>query len=79
MDIRVQEMFPDTKGIPETGTDTQIPGPPSKLHLVHRRIKVCLRWRTNTMQRQRRPPHHISKWTISRITIKLGNTHKGGL
>ena len=25
MDTRVQEMFPDTKGILETGTDTQIP------------------------------------------------------
>ena len=50
MDNRVREMFPDTEGIPETGTDTQIPRPPSKLHLVHRCIKVCLRWRTNTTQ-----------------------------
>ena len=79
MDNGVQEMFPDTEGIPETGTETQIPRPPSQLHLVHRRIKVCLRWHTNTTQRRSRPPHHICKWTISRITIKLGNTHKGGL
>ena len=76
---RVREMFPDTKGILETGTDTQIPRPPSKLHIVHRCIKVCLRWRTNTTQRWSRPPHHIRKWTISWITIKLSNTHKGGL
>ena len=39
------EMFPDTKGILETGTDTQIPRAPSKLH-----IKVRLRWRSNTTQ-----------------------------
>ena len=70
MDTRVREMFPDTKGLLKTGTDTQIPLPPSKLHLVHRRIKVCLRWCTNTTQRRSRPPHHIRKWTISRITIK---------
>ena len=50
MDTRVREMFPDTKGFLTTGTDTQIPRPPSKLHLVHRCIKVCLRWRTNTTQ-----------------------------
>ena len=50
MDTRVREMFPDTKGILETGTDTQIPQPPSKLHIVHRRIKVHLCWHTNTTQ-----------------------------
>ena len=50
MDTRVREMFPDTKGILETGTDTQIPRPPSKIHIVHRRIKVHLRWHTNTTQ-----------------------------
>ena len=50
MDTRVREMFPDNKGILETGTDTQIPRPPSKLHIVHRRIKVRLCWRTNTTQ-----------------------------
>ena len=32
MDTRVREIFSDTKGILETGTDTQIPRPPSKLH-----------------------------------------------
>ena len=37
-----EKCFPDTKRIPETGTDTQIPRPPSKLHLVHRCIKVLL-------------------------------------
>ena len=79
MDTRVREMLPDTKGILETGTDTQISQPPSKIHIVHRRIKVRLRWQTNTTQRRSRPPHHIRKWTISWITIKLGNTHKGGL
>ena len=79
MDTRVREMFPDTKGILEAGTDTKIPRPPSKLHIVHRRIKVRLRWHTNTTQRRSRPPHHIRKWTISWIAIKLGNTHKGGL
>ena len=57
----------------------QIPRPPSKLHIVHRCIKVCLHRRTNTTQRRSRPAHHIRKWTISWITIKLGNTHKGGL
>ena len=50
MDTRVREMFSDTKGILETGTDTQIPRPPSKLHIVHRRIKVRLCWHTNTTQ-----------------------------
>ena len=79
MDTRVREMFPDTERILKTGTDTQIPRPPSKLHIVHRCIKVRLRQRTNTTQRRSRPPHHIRKWTISRITIKLGNTHRGGL
>ena len=56
MDTRVREMFLDTKGILETGTDTQIPRPPSRLHIVHRHIKVRLRWRTNTTQRWSRPP-----------------------
>ena len=79
MDTRVREMFPDTERILKAGTDTQIPRPPSKLHIVHRCIKVHLRQRTNTTQRRSRPPHHIRKWTISWITIKLGNTHKGGL
>ena len=74
-----EKCFSDTKGILETGTDTQIPRPPSKLHIVHRRIKVSLRWCTNATQRQSRPPHHIRKWTISWITIKLGNTHKRSL
>ena len=46
---------------------------------LNRRIKVRLRWQTNTTQRRSRPPHHIRKWTILWITIKLGNIHKGGL
>ena len=50
MDTRVREMFSDTKGILETSTDTQIPRPPSKLHIVHRCIKVRLRRRANTTQ-----------------------------
>ena len=50
MDTRVREMFSDTKGILETRTDTQIPRPPSKLHIVHRCIKVRLRWHAYTTQ-----------------------------
>ena len=50
MDTRVQEMFSDTKGIFETSTDTQIPRPPSKLHVIHRCIKVHLCRRANTTQ-----------------------------
>ena len=79
MDTRIREMFPNLKGLLETSTDTQIPRPQGKLYTVHRRIKIRLRWRTHTTQRRSRPPHHIRKWTISRITVKLGNTHKGSL
>ena len=30
-------------------------------------------------QQWHRPPHHLCKWTIPWIPIKLGNTHKGSL
>ena len=79
MDIRMRELFPDLERIFVTSTNTQIPQPPSQLHALHRCIKICICRHTDTTQQWHRPPHHICKWTISWITIKLGNTHEGGL
>ena len=79
MDTRMRELFPDLERIFTASTNTQIPWPPSQLHTLHRCIKIHIRRHTDTTQQWHRPPHHLRKWTISWITIKLGNTHEGSL
>ena len=52
---------------------------PSQLHTLHRCIEIRLCRHVDTTQQWHRPPHHLCKWTIPWITVKLGNTHKGSL
>ena len=73
------ENFSNLEGIPTASTNTLIPRPPSQLHTLHRCIKICLCRRVDATQQWHGPPHHLCKWTIPWITIKLSNTHKGSL
>ena len=52
---------------------------PNPQATLHRCIEICLCRHIDTTQQWHGPPHHLCKWTIPWITIKLGNTHKGSL
>ena len=79
MDTRMRKLFSNSEGIPTTGTNTPLPLPPGQLHTLHRCIKIGLHRHIDTTQQWHRPPDHLHQRTIPRITVKLGNTHKGSL
>ena len=57
-------------------SDTPTPKPTTHSTQMH---KIHIRRCTDTTQQRHRPPYHLRKWTISWITIKLGNTHEESL
>ena len=48
VDTRMRKLLPDLRRISTTSTNTMIPRPPSQLHTLHRRIKICLHRRIDT-------------------------------
>ena len=55
------------------------PDPQASYTLYTRCIKIRLCRRIDTTQQRHGSPHHLRERTIPRITVKLGNTHKGSL
>ena len=79
LDKGMPRVFPDTERGTTESPHPQVPQPTGKLHSVHRRLEVCICWSLNSNMRGHRPPYCICKWTIQRITIKLGSSDKGSL
>ena len=75
----MRKLFPDSKRIFATSTNTQISRSPGKLHTVYRRLRIHIHRHTNATQQWHRPSHNLLKQTIPWITTKLGNTHQGSL
>ena len=50
MDPQMRKLFPDSKRIFATSTDTEVSRPPGKLHTVHRCLKIRICRHTNPTQ-----------------------------
>ena len=79
MDARMRKLLSNPERIFTTGTNTPISRPRSQLLTLHRCIKIHLSRYIDTTQQRHGSPHHLREQTILWITVKLGNTHKGGL